>query len=59
MDRRSDYKGFVMGVIGNGQKYSPFHQNPPFTISLPNLLMGVNYPTDYVAINPRYGTFQK
>ena len=40
-------------------KLEALHQKPHFLISLPSLLMGVNYPTDYVAINQRYGTFLK
>ena len=40
-------------------KVEALHQKPHFLISLPSLLMGVNYPTDYVAINQRFGTFLK
>ena len=39
-------------------KLEALHQKPHFLISMPGLLMGVNYPADYVAINPRFGTFQ-
>ena len=35
-----------------------FNQNPHFIFSLPSLET-YSYPTDYVAINPRYGTFLK
>ena len=40
-------------------KLEALHQKPHFLISLHSLLMGVNYPTDYVVINPDYGTFSK
>ena len=38
-------------------KLEALHRKPHFLISLPSLLMGFNYPTDYVAINQGYGTF--
>ena len=38
-------------------KLEALHQKPHFLISLPSLLMGDNYPTDCIAINPHYGTF--
>ena len=59
-DLESNYEGFVMdGWQDSATKLKDFCQNPPFAISLSSMLMGVNYPTDYVAINPDYGTFLK
>ena len=40
-------------------KLEALHQKSHFLISLPSLLMGVNYPTDYVVINQRFGTVLK
>ena len=40
-------------------KLKALHQKPHFLISLPSLLMGDNYPNDFVTINQRFGTFLK